>query len=135
MNKKSQLTEHLEKYCESYSEIENNIIITTTKPLIFQVDFSNNKTDISAKLKGWNFLTGFLEMRFEKVASYISIMLILMILITLFSLVMVENEIENTTVLISITCIVVAAVWTCLFYINYRIKYENMKNRIVDWTN
>ena len=60
MNKKSQLTEHLEKYCESYSEIENNIIITTTKPLIFQVDFSNNKTDISAKLKGWNFLTGFL---------------------------------------------------------------------------
>lgn len=134
MEKKIQLIENLNKYDEAFTVKENIVTIKTAKPLIVHIDFSNNKVKIYSELKGYNFLTGIFGMQFEKVLGYISIMLILLILIILFPLVIQEENIINSQIIISIIPIITVVSWTCLFYLNFRFKYENYKNRIIEWT-
>ncbi|WP_037320352.1 hypothetical protein [Salegentibacter sp. Hel_I_6] len=134
MEKKIQLIENLNKYDEVFTEKENIVTIKTPEPLIFHVDFSKSKIQIYSELKGFNLLTGIIGMKFEKVLGYISIMLILFMIIFLFPLLKQDGDVGNTQVIISIIPIITVICWTCLYYLNYRFKYENYKNRIIEWT-
>ncbi len=134
MEKKLQLIENLNKYNEDFTEKENLIIIKTVEPLIFYVDFSNNKIQIDAEVKPFNLLTGIIGMKFENVIGYISIMLIIFMIIFLLPLLNQGGDVGGIRVIISIIPIITVVGWTCLNYLNYRFKYENYKNRIIEWT-
>jgi len=134
MEKKLQLIENLNKYDEDFIEKENIVTIKTIEPLIFYVDFSKNKIQIHAEIKGFNLLTGIIGMKFEKVLGYISIMLMIFMVIFLFPLLRQDGDVSETQVIISIIPIITVVGWTCLYYLNYRFKYENYKNRIIEWT-
>ncbi len=134
MEKKLQLIENLNKYNEAFSEKENIITIKTVEPLIFNVNFSNNKIEISAEIKGYNVLTGIFGLNFEKVLGYILTIFILFMIIFLFPLLTQVGDVGNAQVIIALIPIITYVGWTCFYYLNYRFKYENYKTRIIGWT-
>lgn len=133
MTNKEKLIENLKKYNENFSEYDNDIIIHTYSPLITKVSFNNNSIDISSKLKGWNFLTGIMTMDFEKVLIYISIMSIMSSAILAF-IILLDDDINSPKNLVILLIILFVIIWNALIYMNYRIKYENVRSRIIEWT-
>ncbi|MFN4763659.1 hypothetical protein ACKGJN_11085 [Gillisia sp. Q332] len=114
MEKKLQLIENLNKYNEDFTEKENIITIKTVEPLIFYVDFSNNKIQIDAEVKPFNLLTGIIRMKFENVIGYISIMLIIFMIIFLPPLLNQGGDVGKIRVILSLIPIITVVGWTIL---------------------
>ena len=133
MTDKEKLIENLKKYNENFSEYDNDIIIKTYSPIITKVSFINHSIDISSKLKGWNFLTGGITMNFEKVLVYISIMSFISSAILAYVMLLSDN-INSPNNLVILVVILFIIIWNALLYMNYRIKNENIRSSIIEWT-
>ncbi len=134
MTDKEKLIKNLIKYTEKFTDYENHVIIKTNSPFITKVSFKNNSIDISSELISWNLLTGIITMQFEKVLNYVTLIMILGVVILTIPIFVLDDKINSPVVPVSIIAILIILIWTALFYLNYRIQNENIKNRIVEWT-
>tara|TARA_R100000935_G_scaffold58267_1_gene94615 strand:- start:1346 stop:1753 length:408 start_codon:yes stop_codon:yes gene_type:complete len=134
MTDKEKLIINLIKYREKFADHGDDIIIKTYSPIITKVSFKNDSIDISSKLKGWNLLTGVVTVQFENVLNYVTFMMILGVVVMTTPIFLLDDKINSPIVPVSIIIILIVIIWTALFYLHYNIRYENIKNRVIEWT-
>lgn len=129
------LVQNLIKYDEIFVNHKDHVIIKTHSPLISQVNFENDGIQIQTELSGWNLITGIITMKFEKVLNYLLVMSLLFVIILCISVfIQPRNDISLVSVFLPTITIFFVLVLNVIIYLNYRIKYEHIKDRIIHWT-
>ncbi|MBE9469199.1 MAG: hypothetical protein IMY72_12875 [Bacteroidetes bacterium] len=125
------IIKNLKRYRYNYSENKNQIIIKLGLSQIVKIKFNEDETiSITDRLRGWNFLTGMIEMKIKNSMIYQTIGLFIGALLLIF--VAQTGRIPFyplLTILIAATgCIIIWSVF-------YLIRFENMKTKIIFWLN
>lgn len=124
---KDNVIKFLNKYNYSYSETNNSIIVKLELAQQVKIEFDEpNKIILKDKLKGWNFLTGMIEMSLKSALIYNFIGTILIGFLCMFS----ENN-ENGFSFIAMFLVFIT--WITLFSTFYIVKLESFKNQIVNF--
>ena len=119
----------LEKYGYNYTENKNLLDIELDFSQHLIVDFSEEeKIKFNDKLKGWNLLTGIIEMSYKGAIIYQTIGLFLAIFLIMF----LGNSSENFIILY-VFMMVGISVWVIIWSFYYLVKLENIKKQIIYW--
>ena len=117
----------LEKYGYNYTENKNLLDIELDFSQHLIVDFSEEeKIKFNDKLKGWNLLTGIIEMSYKGAIIYQTIGLFLAIFLIMF----LGNSSENFIILY-VFMMVGISVWVIIWSFYYLVKLENIKKQII----
>jgi hypothetical protein len=128
-NMKEIIKEKLERYGYNYTENKNLLDIKLDFSQHLIIDFSEKeKIKFNDKLKGWNFLTGIIEMSYKGAIIYQTIGLFMAIILLMFLRISSEN------LIIPFVLILVGfSVWVIIWSFYYLVKLENIKKQIVFW--
>jgi len=119
----------LEKYGYKYSENEHNIDINLGMSQYLTVNFSKNEKIIfKDRLKGWNFLTGVIEMSFKGAIIYQTIGMLFAIFFLMF--ISQKSDILQFPFIYLLTGI---SAWLIIWSVYYLIRLENIKTQIIFW--
>jgi len=119
----------LEKYGYNYTENKNLLDIKLDFSQHLIVDFSEEeKIKFNDRLKGWNLLTGIIEMSYKAAIIYQTIGLFLAIFLIMF----LGNSSENFIILY-VFMMVGISVWVIIWSFYYLVKLENIKKQIIYW--
>ncbi len=119
----------LKKYGYKYSENEHSIDINLGMSQHLTVNFSENEKIIfKDKLKGWNFLTGIIEMSFKGAIIYQTIGM----LFAIFFLMFVSQK-SNILQFPFIYLLTGVSAWLIIWSVYYLIRLENIKTQIIFW--
>ena len=123
------IKEKLERYGYNYTENKNLLDIKLDFSQHLIIDFSEKeKIKFNDKLKGWNFLTGIIEMSYKGAIIYQTIGLFMAIILLMFLRISSEN------LIIPFVLILVGfSVWVIIWSFYYLVKLENIKKQIVFW--
>ena len=119
----------LEKYGYNYTENKNLLDIKLDFSQHLIVDFSDRENiKFNDKLKGWNFLTGIIEMSYKGAIIYQTIGLFMAIFLLMFLSISSENlKIPYVFIMVGIS------VWVIIWSFYYLVKLENIKKQIIYW--
>jgi uncharacterized protein YacL len=123
------IKEKLEKYGYNYTENKNLLDIKLDFSQHLIIDFSEKeKIKFNDKLKGWNFLTGIIEMSYKGAIIYQTIGLFSAIILLMFLSISSEN-----LIIPFVFILVGVSVWVIIWSFYYLIKLENIKKQIIFW--
>ena len=114
----------LEKYNYDFSVKGNTLNINLGYSLEIRIDFSQKgKYKITDQLKGWNYLTGMIEMNVSNALIYNVIGLLVITLFFIF--------LGRTSNLILF--LIPISLWIIVWSVYYVLKSEIFKKQIIDW--
>jgi uncharacterized protein YacL len=123
------IKEKLEKYGYNYTENKKILDIKLGFSQHLIIDFSEKeKIKFNDKLKGWNFLTGIIEMSYKGAIIYQTIGLFSAIILLMFLSISSEN-----LIIPFVFILVGVSVWVIIWSFYYLIKLENIKKQIIFW--
>ena len=123
------IKEKLERYGYNYTENKNLLDIKLGFSQHLIIDFSEKeKIKFNDKLKGWNFLTGIIEMSYKGAIIYQTIGLFMAIILLMFLSISSEN-----LIIPFVFILVGVSVWVIIWSFYYLVKLENIKKQIIFW--
>jgi hypothetical protein len=123
---KELVKKNLEKYAYQYIERSSVLYVKLGLSFVGQIDFSHkDKCIITDRLKGWNFLTGMIEMSLKSAMIYITIGLLINVLCCSFF----EKELSYNFVYVMIGLVAYEIIWMAY----YSIKSESFKIQVMNW--
>ncbi|TYA74294.1 hypothetical protein [Seonamhaeicola marinus] len=111
----------------------NSKVMINSFPFEFDVNVQNGKVDVQSRIKGWNFVTDFMSLPFEKTLGYLLLKQIgFTLLFFVFMSWAKSNQIYTIVILIMFVFTITAQY---MYYMNYRKKHKDFKNNIEKWIN
>ena len=129
------LIEKLNKYNYRFQAENNKLYINLGFSQEVTVDFSDSaKVLITDKLRGWNPLTGLIEMSLKTSMIYHAIGYVIALCFILTMSVNFCCEVTHSMSMLFLPLLLITATaWTTLWTLYFHIKAENMKRQIIDW--
>ncbi len=115
------------------SKQNDGVIIIDYKPFEFEIKFQNEKIYLKSKIIGWNFVTDFIKMDFEKSLRYLLVKLSIYIIVAFFLISINQPSFTPLVLFALITFILNTVLFQLTYYLHYRIKHEHFKKNIMDW--
>jgi hypothetical protein len=122
---KNRIKQKLEKFNINYTEKANSLEVYADKKVTVTVDFSEvGVYSFKESLKGWNFLTGVIEMSIKSAMVYNLVGAFIVSLLLWY-----DGVFPNYMILFFFLFIINMVSWTTY----YLIKAENTKRMLRDW--
>ena len=119
----------LKKYDYEFVEENNTLTVELGFSQFVIIDFSQDeKLKFKDKLKGWNFLTGMIEMSYKGAIIYQTIGLFVAVIFFMF---LGLNKPDLSFLYIYI--LIGISLWLIMWLNYYLIKLENIKKQVISW--
>lgn len=120
------ITKNLEKFGYNYKIVNEVITVKLDFSHIVIISIKSNQLLITDMLKGYNFLTGALEMSLKNSLIYNFIGNFIFGFICLYA--------DNVTSINLNSLYLLFISWVILFSVFYLVKYESFKRQIMNWS-
>ncbi len=127
------LKSNLELYNMDYKTDNNDIIKVNHLPFEFNIKFQDKRILMSSKLKGWNFVTDFIDISFEKALNYLLIKQLILIILSVILFYFNKINYSFSSIFLITGAICFFMIFQYIYYIDYRIKHDSFKNTLMEW--